>query len=144
MNGEVIYEGKHENKFYQDCEQPNNLANSPDTLPSSGASSDFLSNILSNVVMVAIPERMKQKDLFIAVAKEISEKYWINLVITDYEDHVAATYDIEPNSECHFLKGLIQQADEFSFDASNERIQLSLLYYTHATYSSGRLISPFL
>lgn len=89
-----------------------------------------------------MPERIKKKANFLKTAKEIGEEYLIDLIISAHNNHIAATYSLECDSDFHCLKKVISQADELTFGVDGDKVLLTLIFYTHATYSSGRKISP--
>ena len=98
--------------------------------------------VFESTVRVMMPERVENIGHFVDMAKELAEFYEIDTTVTEYEDRIVASFDV--NSYCTFsgLKKIILFSDDIGFQYDGERIILSIIYYTYATYRSGRKITP--
>lgn len=98
--------------------------------------------VFESTVRVMMPERVENIGHFVDMAKELAEFYEIDTTVTEYEDRIVASFGV--NSYCTFsgLKKIILFSDDIGFQYDGEGIILSIIYYTHATYRSGRKITP--
>lgn len=142
MSDEVIYEGKFGNIMRKLCEQTENNTNDLPAAAITGDSEAYAKTLLSNTVSVFMPDRIERKAQFFRTAKEIGEEYLIDLIISEHDNYITAKYSLECDSDFHCLKKIISQADELTFGIDGDKVLLSLIFFTHATYSSGRKISP--
>ncbi len=141
MSYEVIYERKYGDIIRNLYDQAENDANKLQ-FATTKDSKEYAKNLLSNYVRVLLPDRIEKKNNFIKMAKEIGEEYMIDLVISANDTYIAAMYSLECNIDFHCMKEIISQADELSFGVDGDKELLTLILYTHATYSFGRKISP--
>lgn len=142
MSDEVIYEGKFGDIIRKLCEQAENNTNDRPSAAITGDSKENAKTLLSNTVSVFMPDRIERKINFLRTAKEIGEEYLIDLIISEHDTYITATYSLECDAGFHCLREVISQADELTFGVDGDKVLLSLIFYTHATYSSGRKISP--
>ncbi len=142
MNGEVIYEGKFGDIIRELCERAENKTNDLPSAAITGDSKENAKALLSNTVSIFMPDRIERKAKFLRTAKEIGEEYLIDLIISAHDNYITAIYSLECDSDFHCLKKIIFQADELTFSVDGDKVLLSLIFFTHATYSSGRKISP--
>lgn len=105
-------------------------------------SKSYFKKIFENTVMVMIPERIEGREMFIDAAKEMGEFYQIDIVITEHDDRISVTYSVDCGVNFRGLKKIISMADDLNFRSNEETVLLTLIYYTHATYRSGRKIYP--
>lgn len=105
-------------------------------------SATFFKNLMENTVRIVIPERMENRGFFIAMAKEVAENNRIDLIITEYEDRYIAEFYIGCDSTNFGLKELISYADDIRVGCDKENAVVSIIYYTHATYRSGKRVTP--
>ncbi len=142
MNDEVIYERKFGDIIRKLCEQAENNTHDFPFVAITGDSKENAKTLLSNTVSVFMPDRIERKAQFFRTAKEIGEEYLIDLIISEHDNYITAKYSLECDSDFHCLKKIISQADELTFSVDGDKVLLSLIFFTHATYSSGRKISP--
>lgn len=142
MNDGIIHERKYGDILRKLSEQGKDGENYLSSTFSESSPEEYAKTLLSNAVSVVIPERVEGKVKFIEAAKEIGAEYLIDLTISAFNNYITATYSLECNSDFHCLKKIISQADEISFQSDGDKVLLSLNYYTHATYLSGRKVSP--
>ena len=105
-------------------------------------SQTFVKNLLESVVRIIIPDRMENSGFFISMAKQVAEHNEIDTVITEYEDRYVAEFHVDNDSTSFGLKDLIGYADHVSFGCEEGNAIVGVIYYTHATYRSGRQITP--
>ena len=106
---------------------------------------DFLRHLEEDSEIVLIPERVKRKDLFISLAKKLSEDYEIDTDIYERNGGIIVDMYIEPSLFSGHLKNLLTQlvvtADDISFFTPKEGknyVLVALEYYTHELFLSGR------
>lgn len=104
-------------------------------------SDTFFQNLLKDIVRIVIPDRIENCAFFISMAKQVAEHNEIDIVITEYEDRYVAEFHVDNDSTSFGLKDLIGYADHVSFGCE-EGNAVGVIYYTHATYRSGRQITP--
>lgn len=143
MDNTIIYEKKN-SQFIQDC---CNAALDLDSTSQNedGArinTDDYVGKLITESVCVIMPERIKGRDYFIDLAKEIADAYLIDIVIKKYHNRVTATFSLDCEAEFSCLKPLIYLADEITFKNGINTVLISLDYYTHATYHNGRRVLP--
>lgn len=141
-NSRIIYEKKFPhltpNDYDQICEQADK-----DTVPRvRPLPPDFFKNIVENTVRVMMPERVENCGFFIAMAKEFAEENEIDTIITEYEDRYIAVFSIDCDSTTFGLKNIIDYADDIHLRSEDDTVTVSVIYYTYATYRSGKRISP--
>lgn len=102
----------------------------------------FFQNLLKDVVRIVIPERIENCAFFISMAKQVAEHNKIDIVITEYEDRYVAEFHIDNDSTSFGLKDLIEYADHVSFGCEDGNAVVGVIYYTHATYQSGKQVTP--
>lgn len=98
--------------------------------------------LFEKTVKILMPERLKGRDFFIDAAKCIAEFYEIDTAVIEYEDRLAASFRVDCNGLYSGIKGIIQLADDIGFRSDDGGVVLNVIYYTHATYLSGRKIAP--
>lgn len=99
-------------------------------------------HLFENTVRVMMPERVENAGHFVDMAKELAEFYEIDTVVTEYEDRIIATFVVDEYNTFSGVKKIILFSDDISFQYKDGNIMLSIVYYTHATYKSGRKIMP--
>ncbi len=99
-------------------------------------------NIFENMVQVLVTERIEASELFIEAAKEMGEYYQIDTIITKHEDRISVIYAVESGINFPGLKKMIALSDDLNFRNDNGTVLLTLFFYTHATYRSGRRVTP--
>ena len=105
-------------------------------------SDTFFQNLLKDVVRIVIPERIENCAFFVSMAKQVAEHNEIDIVITEFEDRYVAEFHIDNNSRSFGMKELIEYADYVSFGCEGENAVICVIYYTHATYRSGKRVAP--
>lgn len=103
---------------------------------------DYVRKLITESVCVIMPERIEGRDYFIDLAKEIAEAYLIDIVIRERKDRITVTYTLDYEAGFSCLKPIIQLADELIFQNREDHVFISLDYFTHATYCSGRVVCP--
>lgn len=98
--------------------------------------------LIGSTVQVLMPERMEELPLFLNTAKEIGERYEIDTTIMEHDNQVTVSYAPQMDVPYEGLKQILTLADELSVQSQNDKVLLTLAYYTHATYSRGRKITP--
>lgn len=142
MSDDIIYERKYGDILRKLSEQGIGDKDTLSPVVNRDTAGEYARALLSNTVRVIMPERLEGKVKFIETAKEIEAEYLIDLTISAFDNYITATYSLECNADFHCLKKIISQADEISFQSDGDKVLLSLNYYTHATYLSGRKVSP--
>ena len=141
-NGKIIYEKQFPKLTMMDYSKM--LEETEKDLPSFKRqdSDTFFQNLLKDVVRIVMPERVENCAFFISMAKQVAEHNEIDTVITEYEDRYVAEFHIDNDSTSFGLKDLIEYADHVSFGCEDGNAIVGVIYYTHATYRSGRQITP--
>ena len=142
MNDDIIYERKYGDIMRKLSEQGTGDQNTLSPAVSRDTVGEYTRALLSDAVRVIMPERIEGQVKFVETAKEIEAEYLIDLTISKCNKYITAVYTLECDSDFHCLKKIISQADEISFQNDGDKVLFSLTYYTHATYLSGRKISP--
>lgn len=142
MSNGIIYEKKYSHllKEIEDIPIPEEEKHS--STISHGDAAACARRLLENTVCVLQPERMERLSFFIDTAKDIGDLYLIDTTIIEHENRVSVTYSMLCDASYQCLKRIILLADDLRFQSENDAILISLDYYTHATYCSGRRISP--
>lgn len=141
-NAKVVYEKKFKHLQPKDYERIANEADVKDNLYEHRDSEAFCKRLFENTVRVVLPERLENYGFFIAMAREVAEYNEVDTVVTEYEDRFVAEFRFSCDSTNFGLKDIIQYGDEIAFGCDKEIIVLSVIYYTHATYCSGKRITP--
>lgn len=105
-------------------------------------SATMCKHLFENTVRVMMPERVENAEHFVDMAKELAEFYEIDTVVTEYEDRIVATFVVDVYNTFSGVKKIILFSDDISFQYKDGNIMLSVVYYTHAAYKSGRKIMP--
>lgn len=141
-NGSIIYEKKFPHLIPDDYDRIYEQADKDTVSRVRPLLPDFFKNIMENTVRVMMPERVENRGFFIAMAKEFAEKNEIDTVITEYEDRYVAEFSIDCDSITFGLKKIIDYADEIYLRSEDGTVIVSVIYYTHATYRSGKRVTP--
>lgn len=142
MKSNIIYEKKFDHLTDDDCERICAAAEAGTEAPPWRDSSEFCKRLIENTVRIVIPDRIENQGFFIAQAKEVAEGNEIDTTITEYEDRLVAEFHIGDSSTNFGIKGIIEYADDVFFGCYRGKVVLSVIYYTHATYRSGRKVTP--
>lgn len=143
MDSKVVYEGKYPQITDEDCEQLYSLTSLQEKHRSVQKSSEVLCRkLFESTVRVLMPERLEGKEYFVKLAKQISEAYELNTIVTEHDDRIIARFEVDCYNQYPFFQKIILLSDEIGFDIINCDVILSVTYYTHATYRSGRRITP--
>lgn len=105
-------------------------------------SKEMCRRVFERTVRVTMPERVEGIGHFVDMAKELAEFYEIDTTVTEYEDRIVATFVVDTYNTFSGIKKIILFSDDICFQQKEENIMLSVIFYTHATYSSGRKITP--
>lgn len=138
----VVYEKKFKHLESEDFEIIENEANQNMNLCVHRDSGALCKNLFENTVIVLMPERVENCGFFISMAKEVSEHNEIDTVIEQYQDRYVAEFRISSDDTLFGLKELIQYGDDVCLDCGNGVVVMSVIYYTHATFCSGKRITP--
>lgn len=111
---------------------PNGQQNSPDRCQ----------KLLEEKVNILIPDRVMWRESFVEAAKNVAESYEVDTSVVEYENRLVASFRVDCDIMYSGLKFIILLADDIGFQFDNEGIVFDIIYYTHATYVSGRKISP--
>ena len=105
---------------------------------------DFLRELYENQVCILIPERQRLAEEFIRIAREVSERYRLDIKITQHSDHISADYYFNAAGGLRDLREIVKYADEISFFANimGYEIVMCLDFYTHAVFYNGHLMHP--
>lgn len=141
-NSKVIYEKKFTHLSAADCEQLYNEVNTDFMAAAKKDPALFCKQLLESTVRVIMPDRVENSGFFITMAKEIAEYYEIDSVVTEHEDRLTVEFCINCDDTYTGLKQIIEFSDDICFRCDNGDVILSIIYYTHATYLSGRKITP--
>lgn len=109
---------------------------------------DFINHLLNESNYLPVSARIEQKEVFTNKIITFSTEYELDADVTEYFGYILANIYIEPGVFSGRIKELFTNilcmADTFSFAASRENAAVwlvSLLYYTHKHYLSGREIT---
>lgn len=142
MADRVIYEKKYSDLLK---EEDNRIMSEMASFPAATSekqSAEYFKKLFENTVLVLIPERIEGREVFIDAAKEMGDLYQLDTVIKEHEDRISDTYAVDCCVNFRGLKKIIMLADDLSLDYGDNVVFLTLYYYTHATYRSGRKITP--
>ena len=141
-NGKVVYEKKFPHLSAEDCEQLYTEAKTDYMAAAKKDLAMFCKRLLESTIRVIMPERVENCGFFIAMAKEIAEYYEIGTVVTEHDDRLSVEFRINCDDTYSGLKKIIEFSDDICFRCDNGDVILSIIYYTHATYRSGKKIKP--
>ena len=141
-NSKVIYEKKFHHLSEEECEKLYNEVNTDFMAVAKKDPALFCKQLLESTVRVIMPDRVENSGFFIAMAKEIAEHYETDAVVTEYEDRLSAEFRINCDDTYAGLKQIIEFSDDICFRCDNGDVILSIIYYTHATYRSGKQVTP--
>lgn len=141
-NSKVIYEKKFHQLSDEDCERFYNEVNTDFMAAAKKDPALFCKQLLESTIRVIMPDRVENSGFFIAMAKEIAEYYEMDTVVTEYEDRLSAEFRINCDDTYSGLKQIIKLSDDICFRCDNGDVILGTIYYTHATYRSGKRIKP--
>lgn len=102
----------------------------------------FYKKLIENMVRITLPNRMESSAIFTAMAKEIALGNEIDTVITEYDDRIVASMQVDTTSSTSGLKKLIDYADDVCFGCDGDYAVVGVIYYTHATFRFGKQITP--
>lgn len=141
-SGKIIYEKQFPKLTMMDYSKM--LEETEKDLPSFQRqdSDTFFQNLLKDVVHIVIPDRIENCAFFISMAKQVAEHNEIDIVITEYEDRYVAKFYIGYDNTRFGLKELSEYSDTVNFGSENECAVICMNYYTHATYRSGKQVTP--
>ena len=105
---------------------------------------EIMEEIYEGVEYELLPERAKSAEIFVELAKRISEIYKLDVKIVKHYSHISVDFCFNSSGCMGFLKHIIRFADDISFFANIKgyEIVMSLDHYTHAETRHGRRIHP--
>lgn len=105
---------------------------------------EIMEEIYEGVKYELLPERAKSAEIFVELAKRISEIYELDVKIVKHYSHISVDFCFSSSGCMGFLKHIIRFADDISFFANIKgyEIVMSLDHYTHAETRHGRRIHP--
>lgn len=105
---------------------------------------EIIEEIYEGVEYEPLPERTKSAEIFVELAKRISEIYELDVKITRRHSHISVDYCFNSSGCMGFLKHIMRFADDISFFANinGYDIVMSIDHYTHAVSRHGRQIQP--
>ena len=105
---------------------------------------EIMEEIYEGVEYELLPERAKSAEIFVELAKRISEIYELDVKIVKHYSHISVDFCFSSSGCMGFLKHIIRFADDISFFANIKgyEIVMSLDHYTHAETRRGRRIHP--
>ena len=105
---------------------------------------EIIEEIYEGVEYEPLPERAKSAEIFVELAKRISEIYELDVKIVKHYSHISVDFCFSSSGCMGFLKHIIRFADDISFFANIKgyEIVMSLDHYTHAETRHGRRIHP--
>lgn len=105
---------------------------------------EIIEEIYEGVEYELLPERAKSAEIFVELAKRISEIYELDVKITRRHSHISVDYCFNSSGCMGFLKHIMRFADDISFFANinGYDIVMSIDHYTHAETRHGRRIHP--
>ena len=105
---------------------------------------EIIEEIYEGVEYEPLPERTKSAEIFVELAKRISEIYELDMKITRRHSHISVDYCFNSSGCMGFLKHIMRFADDISFFANinGYDIVMSIDHYTHAETRHGRRIHP--
>ena len=105
---------------------------------------EIMEEIYEGVEYELLPERAKSAEIFVELAKRISEIYELDVKIVKHYSHISVDFCFNSSGCMGFLKHIIRFADDISFFANIKgyEIVMSLDHYTHAETRHGRRIHP--
>lgn len=104
----------------------------------------IMEEIYEGVEYEPLPERAKSADIFVELAKRISEIYELDVKIVKSFSHISVDFCFNSSGCMGFLKHIMRFADDISFFANinGYDIVMSIDHYTHAETRHGRRIHP--
>lgn len=138
----IIYEKKYPHMNLDDYDQIHDEATKSAVEEIKWDSKEICKRVFERTVRVMMPERVEGVRHFVDMAKELAEFYEIDTTVTEYEDRIVATFIVDTCYTFSGVKKIILFSDDICFQQKEENIMLSVIFYTHATYSSGRKITP--
>ena len=105
---------------------------------------EIMEEIYEGVEYEPLPERAKSADIFVELAKRISEIYELDVKIVKHYSHISVDFCFSSSGCMGFLKHIIRFADDISFftNIKGYDIVMSIDLYTHAETRHGRRIHP--
>ena len=105
---------------------------------------EIIEEIYEGVEYEPLPERAKSAEIFVELAKRISEIYELDVKITRRHSHISVDYCFNSSGCMGFLKYIMRFADDISFFANinGYDIVMSIDHYTHAETRHRRRIHP--
>ena len=105
---------------------------------------EIMEEIYEGVEYELLPERALSAEIFVELAKRISEIYELDVKIVKHYSHISVDFCFSSSGCMGFLKHIIRFADDISFFANIKgyEIVMSLDHYTHAETRHGRRIHP--
>lgn len=105
---------------------------------------EIIEEIYEGVEYEPLPERAKSAEIFVELAKRISEIYELDVKITRRHSHISVDYCFNSSGCMGFLKHIMRFADDISFFANinGYDIVMSIDHYTHAVSRNGRHYQP--
>lgn len=105
---------------------------------------EIMEEIYEGVEYELLPERAKSAEIFVELAKRISEIYKLDVKIVKHYSHISVDFCFNSSGCMGFLKHIIRLADDISFFANIKgyEIVMSIDHYTHAEMRHGRRVRP--
>ena len=105
---------------------------------------EIIEEIYEGVEYEPLPERAKSAEIFVELAKRISEIYELDVKIVKHYSHISVDFCFNSSGCMGFLKHIMRFADDIAFFANIKGydIVMSIDHYTHAETRHGRRIHP--
>lgn len=144
MDGKVIF-----SKTYDKAKEAGILDNQVVASPINSHANllpwkNFYEQFNENTSFVVMPQRLAMRREFVNAAIEVAEQYSIDVVITEYDERITADLSFDCGGAMKLLKRVIGYADNISFfrGIRGREITLSVDFYTHAVFRSGKKLAP--
>ena len=105
---------------------------------------EIMEEIYEGVEYELLPERAKSAEIFVELAKRISEIYKLDVKIVKHYSHITVDFCFSSSGCMGFLKHIMRFADDIAFFANinGYEIVMSIDHYTHAETRHGRRVHP--
>ena len=95
--GKIIFEKRFPRRTLADYEKRCENFSKETAPPEWDEPGAFYKKLVENTVRIAMPNRMESSAIFTAMAKEIALGNEIDTVITEYDDRIVASLQVESN-----------------------------------------------
>lgn len=144
MDGKIIFSRTYDKAKDADILDNHEIASPVNSNASLLPWNNFYEQFNENTSFVVMPQRLSMRREFVNAAIEVAEHYSIDVVITEYDERITADLSFDCGSAMKLIKRVISYADDISFFCGirGREITLSVDFYTHAVFRSGKKLAP--